>query len=398
MNTDRDSLSFPTPREDLFDAWLDAMVTGMSTPETDALTSNSSRRPLDRVTSAATQFHGLVQAADASNPEPSRSSALEDFMQAPFPVPSRTIPRPAFTRPSSRSRPVATVQAWASYALLAVVVAGLTLCIGRATNFFETSSPPPVDEQIIPFSGYVNGEGTPVPMGESSSIPYPNGANCTINPLTRDEVVLHIQAASTATEQTYPAYEQAIVPSDEDSQAIMDTFRMWQACQLNGRAYAYSMSLETVWFTSTSSPFFYSPGWNQPGETIDERIERFADIAILDEDELDLLYPPSTPTQQELDAYATEGAIEAATYQARVVPLPEGATPIAFPTGGGFMPTIFPSDIQIGGPDVAFVTAVLVKQDTGEISTGGNISMRFVRIDGVWLIDRYEFSGDANRG
>ena len=275
----------------------------------------------------------------------------------------------------------------------------MTLGIGRATNFFDTSTPPPVDEDIIAYSGYVNGEGTPVPMGESSSIPYPNSANCTINPLTRDEVVVKLQAASAATEQTYSAYAQAIVPSDEDSQAIMDTFRMWQACQLNGRALAYSMSLETVWYTAVASSWrFYPADEAKPGETNDERIERFADIAILDEDEMDLLYPPSTPTQQDLDAYATEGAIEAATYQARVVPLPEGATPIAPPAGGGFSPTIFASDIQIGGPDVAYVTAVLVNQETGEISTNGNISMRFVKVNGVWLIDRYVSSGDANRG
>jgi hypothetical protein len=382
--------SHPTSDEDLFDAWLDAMVTGESTPVPGAPAGSSSVHPFDRVTSAARQFHGLAHAADAtprrSAPRPSQEKPMQNSIPSSAPV---------FAWPKPDTRPVVTFQAWASYALVAIVVAGLTLGIGRATDFFQSSTPPPVEETTIPFQGVFNIDGTPVPMGESSSIPYPNELNCTIEPLTRDEVVAHLQAANNATEPVYPSYPAAIVPSNEDAQAIMDTYRMWQACSLGGRSLSYVIQLMSPWHLVESglAGFFRDPQTYEVVHPVsDDMIQAYADIAMMTDEEIILAYPPSTPTQEELDAYATQGANEQATYEARIVPLPDGATPVAAPAGGGFSPTIFATDIQIVGPDVATATAVFVNQETGEVSTNGDMTLRFIKVNGVWLID-YQYSG-----
>jgi hypothetical protein len=315
-------------------------------------------------------------------------------MQNTASSPNPVVAKPVFAWPKPDTRPVVTFQAWASYALVAIVVAGLTLGIGRATNFFDSSTPPPTNEDTIPFQGVFNIDGTPVPMGESSSFPVPNELNCTVEPLTRDEVVAHLEAANFDEQQTFESYERAIVPTDEDAQAIMNTYRTWQACQSGDHPMATYLALETPHYTAQFGLVAAKKGaTGDPTQPLsDERIQEMADEAVLDSDVL-LLTPPPTLTTEEVDAQITAEATAIA--QRVVVPLPDGATPVTYDPTRFSISTIFASDIVIAGPNVALVMAVSVDAETGEILNSGQNEIRFVKVDGIWKIDQ---ESRASRG
>lgn len=378
-------------RSDVFADWLDAQVTGMSTPDHE-LEADSE---LADVCAAADQFHGLDQRLGqyATFVSP-RSTSWEDIMRthagslaitgSPVEIPreSRSIV------PFDRKAP-----AW-ERVLSVVLAAVVVLTLGAGVLRVADISPIGGDEPpaTTPFGGFgLDDGGDPgriAPVAtvgvdqESSSIPYPTADECTVEPLSRDEVVAHLTLANMATEPEYARYEQTIEPSAEDAAAIMRTFRMSQACHLNDRAFAYGMGLETPWYTADQSPLFLING--RP--VSDELIEEFADIAIADGGS-DILWPP---------VYGTPPADgpEGMDATPDMVPIPDGATPVAFPTNSaGNAPTIFAEDIMITGPDTARATVYFVNTETLEVSIHSpNVWYEFVKVDGQWLLDAYHQS------
>jgi len=216
---------------------------------------------------------------------------------------------------------------------------------------------------------------------ETSSVPYPTADECVVEPMTREEVIQHFQLANTATAPQSVYYERAIEPSDEDAAAIMQTFREWQACGLNGRAPAYGMQFESLWFTANGSALFYHNG--RP--VSDEMIADWANIMVTDEADLVLADEADQGTPSPVTGTPTSLPASPAR-----LPLPENATPVARESARAFFPTIFPDDIVITGPDTAVARVYFVDPETRDISVAsGQVTYGFVKVDGQWLIDTY---------
>lgn len=379
MTTNDDRLLDP------FIDWLDASVAGTSTPGREA----EGDPDLSDICTAARQFHGLdarlEQYAVTVSP---RTKSWEDIMSA-HPAALETLGMGARDRhaspPPSSVFTIVKIRTWeraANMLLVATLVLALAAGLWRAADHlgFGTRSQPP-DDQPIPFGGVLpEGDGdtnalvpvatVPVDM-ETSSIPYPTADECTVEPMTREEVIRHFQLANIATESQGVYYEQAIVPSAEDAAAIMQTFREWQACFLDGRALAYSLQFETPWYTGQDSSLFY----HNERPVTDEMIENWADIVLGAEAEIG-----GTP----VDEPATPAPLPATPAR---LPLPENATPVAFPTGGAASPTIFAEDITIIGPDTAIAMAYFVDPLTREVFVTTPLTFEFVKVDGQWLIN-----------
>lgn len=199
--------------------------------------------------------------------------------------------------------------------------------------------------------------------------------------MTRDEIIAHIQEANAATEPEYPRYERSIEPSDEDAQAIMHTFREWQACgwDRQGFGFAYEMEFETPWFVANNLPLFY-PRDGQSGverPVSDEKIEAYVDV---------LLNPEPLASPQAAAGTPTSGP---GKEQVERLPIPDDAIPVT-QQGGGAFPTIFAEHIEIIGPDTASASVYFINEKTGEVSADApSITYGFVKVDGQWLIDSY---------
>jgi hypothetical protein len=197
-------------------------------------------------------------------------------------------------------------------------------------------------------------------------------------------VVADIQAANMATQQIYERYEQAIEPSAEDAQAIMQTYREWQACSVGGLNVAAQLELQTPWFTANFLPVFYNYQKGIIERPISEdEIQEYADILMNGDDHAAIAQvtavaatPPPMPEE------ATPSG----------VPIPANATPITF-EGGASYPTIFAEDIVITGPDTAYARSYSIDETTGEVTPGTPITWGFVKVDGQWLIDTYREGG-----
>lgn len=272
-------------------------------------------------------------------------------------------------------RQIGTWERIATAMLVAVVILGATAGIWRFSDNFGQGDR---GDQQIPFSALTppgdggNGESViPVvtiqPDEESSNIPPPTADECVVIPMTREQVIEHLTAANVVTWTQYEKFDEPQVPSSEDAQAIMQTYREWTACGLWGRSWAYSLQFETPWFTAFNAPLFSE---TDPSRTYNpdvppvsaQRIEDWTDIVLADE----MLW--ATPENQLL---VTEGA------------------------EGGARPTIFPDEISMVGPDHAVATAYWISIDTLELQILTPRILEFVKIDGVWLID---FSLDGGRG
>jgi hypothetical protein len=373
--------------DDAFSDWLDAAAPGMSTPEATA------DADLEALQVASRQFHGLVDAANQhALAIRSRPKSWEDIMHTTLSSPPVSAFPPGSAR-THRAGPFvgSPPRAWMSAALVAILLAGLALGFGSVLDRFRDEGALPPEQTTIPFAGFADndlaGDATPVPMGESSSIPYPNEANCTVTPMTRDEVIAHLEAANVATEPEYQYYERPIVASEEDALGIMSTFRMWQAC----RGLSHLFVLETPWFTANYSVAFWNPERSRHERPMsDDRIQEVADIAILDEDQNLLLIRVATPAPEDIETipgFATPD----------IVPLPDDATPVPIPSGGNW-PTIFPENIEIVGPDHAIATVVIVNSETGDVLPGVVLYYDFVKVDGKWLLAGYSEHDSVGRG
>ncbi len=214
---------------------------------------------------------------------------------------------------------------------------------------------------------------------ETSSIPYPTTEECTVEPMTREELVTHLEEANTATAPEFKRYERAIEPTQEESEAIMAAYRQWQACSVGGINVAAQLELQTPWYTANSLPVFYNYQTGAIERPInDDEIQEYADILLTGNDHAAIA---------QVTAVAATPPSEEATQSG--LPIPADATPFAF-EGGRSFPTIFAEDIVITGPDTAYAKVYFVNQNNGEISPDSpSVTYGFVKVDGQWLIDSY---------
>jgi hypothetical protein len=286
---------------------------------------------------------------------------------------------PAAPRRASRHR--RSLPSWtahlhvASTALLVITVIALAVALfgsnGIGRNSGTSEGEPNGNLAAVPLA-------TVEPGAETSSIPFPTAAECTTE-VSRDEIVADIQAANMATHQEYERYAQAIEPSTEDAQAIMQTFREWQACSVGGLNVAAQLELQTPRFTSQQLPVFYDYQTGAIERPISEaKIQEYADILLGDDH--------AAIAQVTVVVGTPPSRSEAATPSG--VPIPANATPITF-EGGGSFPTIFAEDIVITGPDTAYARAYFVNEATGDVTPGTPLTYGFVKVDGEWLIDSY---------
>lgn len=194
----------PNP-EDHFDHWLDALVAGTSTP---ASRSASDSVPGD-LRDAARQFHGLAHGAEQSPTVPPYPPTWEDFMHAqpasPSPIAHPSIRRAAelvsngAARPSSGTTPHRP--AWDrafSTALAAVLILAISVGAWRASGGiggFGNGGDPGNQQQgaFAPDTRVWTPEATgatPEPGVERAALP--TAEECTVEPLTVDDVLGYI--------------------------------------------------------------------------------------------------------------------------------------------------------------------------------------------------------------
>lgn len=325
------------------------------------------RDGVDRFFDLAEQA-GLDPRASTRTESPTMSTNLT------LPASGAFIPSTEETR---RSLPLPSMQMLhlASTALLIVTVIALAVALFGANGIGRNGEGDP------------NGNFAAVPLAtvepdtESSSIPYPTIAECTVEPMTRDELIAHIEAGNVAAAPRYQQYERPIEPSAEDADAIMQTYRKWQACSLVGGGIQYLARLQTPWFTANGSGLFWSEEENgRSGPASEADIESYVDRVL-----------SSEPDPAALAHASPVAASPPAIPQEDVnrLPLPDGATPVAFTDDGPSFPTIFAEDIVVNGPNQAHASAYFVNPKTGEVSPSTVISLNFVKIDGQWLLNTY---------
>lgn len=354
---------------DALNDYLDALA-GVPTADTRAGDIDPDLRDgVDRFFALAEQAGATPRASNRTEP-PTMSTNLtlpaSGAIAAPKPRPRRRFAPPAWTRHLHA----------ASTALLIAMVIALAVALfganGIGPNGDTGDGEPSGNLAAVPLA-------TVESEAETSSIPYPTADECTIE-VSRDEIVADIKAANMATQQEYARYERAIEPSAEDVQAIMQTFREWQACSVGGLNVAAQLDLQTPWFTSHQLPVFYNYETGAIERPIsEEKIQEYADI-LLGNDHAAIAQvtavaatPPATPEE------ATPSGL----------PIPANATPIAF-EGGRSFPTIFAEDIVITGPDTAYAKVYFVDETTGEVTADApRVRYGFVKVDGQWLIDSY---------
>lgn len=225
--------------------------------------------------------------------------------------------------------------------------------------------------------------GTLSPDDVTSARPYPAPEVCTVEPMTRDEMIAHLNAANIATPTIYARYEQWIEPSAEDTEAIMATYDTWKACGLSTPQTGpqYQLRLQTPWFTANMLPMFYGFGLNKNQRPVSQEMI---------EVHVDALLSGNYGVQMDATAVSATPAASppAKTTIQTLVPIPENATPVTF-EGGRSFPILFAEDIVITGPDTATAEIYFVNETTGAVNPGLVYTIEFVRVDGQWLINAY---------
>lgn len=231
-----------------FASWLDAFVAGTSTP-VNRKEPDSAFADLQR---AATQIHDLNRSASEIMPDLSPVPSWETFMSSSptiHIVPSTpSAAKPPFTfDPRAASRWLRIDRA-ASLLLAAVLLLSITAGIWQASGGFISSndSPPPTDPTKANL-GLV--QATP---DSEQPVDLPTAADCTVEPLTVDEVLWYVtspQAALTnlphanqslsSLQQIEPKYIEmsasdvkGSLATAEDIESASKTQRMWMACIL----------------------------------------------------------------------------------------------------------------------------------------------------------------------
>lgn len=242
-----------------FDHWLDAMVSGMPAPETgkasDATTDPASSRD---VQNAARQFHGLAARADRTTQEFATTTRLntiwEDIMDAQLaPTAAVTGNTAHGEAPGARAGtgtierspvPLGRFQPIINGMLAAALILAVATGIWRAQDGFDLGFGNGEDDQMpVQFSAMTG-------QGEATfeADPVPTADECTIAPLTVDEVIeifqkplVYIyepgnQIVPMATPAAGALSEPPPVVRPEPSviQEIVATQRTWLACMIAG--------------------------------------------------------------------------------------------------------------------------------------------------------------------
>lgn len=228
---------------------------------------------------------------------------------------------------------------------------------------------------------------TAAPDDLSTTRPRPGANECTVEPMTREEIVNHLEQANVATYQLHPHYEQTIKPTTEERDAILHTFNSWLACGLHTpiTGPAYQLRFETPWMTANSLPVFYGFTESTNQRPISENeLEAYADI-LVSNNSLAIANPEATPMYDGTPAASPYGTPEWA-------PLPADATP-APRAGGQAGPVLFADDILMTGPESASAQVVFVDEKTNAVQPGIAYTAHFVLVDGQWLLDNYILVG-----
>lgn len=322
------------------------------------------------------QFLDLAERAGAipgAHHQPGRPA-----MNATLPVSGTLSTSP---RAARKTRPIITLPTWTHH--LHMVSTGL-LILAVAALSFAASGPNGIDG-----GGDSDGSGdgpshfAAVPVATvpdnavTSSIPYPTADECTVEPMTREELIQHIQEANIATEPEQQLYERAIEPSDEDAEAIMQTFNEWQACGLDTptTGFAYNLRLQTPWFSANQLGVFYNYDLGAVQRPIsEEKIVEYVDLNLRPEQAATppVVFgtPPHMPEEE----------------MPEMLPIPDDATPVVY-EGGGASPTIFAEDIVITGPNTAMAYAYFVNPETQEVMVTTPLTFWFENVDGQWKVD-----------
>ncbi len=309
------------------------------------------------------------------------------------PMSTTTIPttRPRFALPAwtRHLRGVSTALLIAVIITLAVAAWGLSGIGGNDGN--GGGDEPNGNFAAVPAStGEANMAGTPVTNMA--------GVACTVEPMTRDELIAHFQAANVATEPAYELYEQPREPSPEEAEAIGQTYREWQACMLMGNGGLQAMRFQSPWFTANTAGLFLDPSLSDTHRPIsDEEIESFVD-GLFD----DTIPTPDVDGQFVIQAYPTASAEDSAASAGSGGSLPWYPTPALTPASvssdgtpdvsvrwSPINPVISAEDIVITGPDTARVPGYIIDQRTGNVVQGTMVTYTFVNFDGQWLLDSY---------
>ena len=210
-----------------------------------------------------------------------------------------------------------------------------------------------------------------VPIATIPEAEYTNDVECTVEPMTRDELVAQLKEANQATRPALPRYERSIEPTSEDAAAITQTYREWRACG----DFARQMRFQTAWY-SAQLPVFLTVNGENLRPVSDDAIEAWVDAVLQPES-------AATPTTGSATPPMLHGAQER-------VQVPAGSTPAAPDYGGGHgIPTLLPGDIVMTGPDTAVAMVYFVVPETGEVMVVDPQMYQFVKVDGVWLINEY---------
>ena len=186
-----------------FDTWLDAFVAGTSTPASRA----ASDPETSDVREAARQFHGLARRAEQNAaPAPSLSTSWEDFTTANTVDTGATWPSTdprtaAGQGPPTQSRPRYRGERWhtvLNVALAAVLILAIGTGLWRAADRpgFLNDGNDPGGNQVTGFVPDTTvwtpepADATPGPATERGLLP--TAEECTVEPLTVDEVLWYV--------------------------------------------------------------------------------------------------------------------------------------------------------------------------------------------------------------
>lgn len=240
-----------------FANWLDAFVAGKSTPEQ----RDASDSGTFELSEAARQIHDLAGHASRIPTDPSFPATWEDFMQArlssetlrPFPaaLPSGPV---SISRPR-RNRGWVRLDRIAGVLVAAALLVALSGGIWKVSNGGDGPPPEPTNGLSALVQGTPDAAGTPTAV---ESVDLPTAEDCTVEPLTVDEVLWYVTDPTAALVnlpehgQTFeelqalewePKLEEAFadvtqedmeasLATHEDIAATGETQRMWMACIL----------------------------------------------------------------------------------------------------------------------------------------------------------------------
>jgi hypothetical protein len=260
-----------------FANWLDAFVAGKSTPgQRDATDSGTFE-----LSDAASQIHDLAGQTSRTPIDQSFPATWEDFMQArlssetvrPFPIPAALPSGPVSISRPGRDRGWVNLDRIAGVLVAAVLLIALSAGIWRVSGGGDGPPPEPTSELAALVQGTPDSAGTPSAV---ESVDLPTAEDCTVEPLTVDEVLWYVtDPASALTNVPEPGKtleelqtlewesklqeafadvtQEEMMPSlasAEDIEAASETQRMWMACVL-AESYFQVWALESPYLVQS---------------------------------------------------------------------------------------------------------------------------------------------------